>query len=65
MDAADANDTGAIEIADAILVFNWLFQSGATPVPPSPTSPSYLATDCGEDLGDDALDCENPALTCQ
>jgi len=65
MVAADANDTGGIEIADAILVFNWLFQGGPTPAPPAPSSAGYLATDCGEDLGEAALGCERTALTCQ
>lgn len=65
MDAADTNDTGAIEITDAIIVFAWLFTGGDAPAPPGPTSPGYPAGDCGEDLSEDALGCEQSALTCQ
>ena len=65
MDAADTNDTGAIEITDAIIVFSWLFSGGDAPASPSPTSPGYLTTDCGEDATDDGLGCESPAATCE
>ena len=65
MDAADTNDTGAIEITDAIIVFSWLFSGGNAPAPPSPTSPGYLSTDCGEDATEDGLGCESGAITCE
>jgi len=65
MDSADSNDTGAIEITDAIIVFSWLFSGGNAPAAPSPASPGYLSTDCGEDVTEDGLGCESVAITCE
>ena len=65
MDSADANDTGAIEITDAIIIFGWLFTGGNAPAPPGPTSPGYLSSDCGEDLSEDTIGCARSALICQ
>ena len=65
MDSADSNDTGAIEITDAIIVFSWLFSGGNAPAAPSPASPGYLSTDCGEDITEDGLGCESGAITCE
>ena len=64
MDAADANDTGNIEITDAIIIFSWLFTGGAAPAPPSPASPGYRAEECDNDATDDGIGCELQAVTC-
>ena len=64
MDAADTNDTGAVEITDAIIIFSWLFTGGVAPAVPSPQSPGYLPADCGPDATKDGLGCETPAPTC-
>ena len=65
MDSADANDTGNIEITDAIILFSWLFTGGVAPQPPSPTSPGYPGSDCGEDRTDDALGCARRSPVCE
>ena len=65
MDSADANDTGNIEITDAIILFSWLFTGGVVPQPPSPTSPGYPGSDCGEDRTDDALGCARRSPVCE
>ena len=65
LDAADANDSGAIEITDAIIIFSWLFTGGDVPAEPSPTAPGYSAADCGEDLTEDGIDCEQASAVCQ
>ena len=65
LDAADANDSGAIEITDAIIIFSWLFTGGDVPAEPSPTVPGYPAEDCGEDLTEDGIDCEQASPVCQ
>ena len=36
MDAADANDDGSIDIADAIYLLSYLFGGGDQPPPPFP-----------------------------
>ena len=64
MDSADANDTGNIEITDAIIIFSWLFTGGAPPAPPTPSSPGYPAEDCGVDETEDGLGCEMPTRVC-
>ncbi len=65
MDSADANDTGNVEITDAIILFSWLFTGGVAPQPPSPTSPGYPGSDCGEDRTDDALGCARRSPVCE
>lgn len=35
-DAADTDDTGAIEITDAIYLLSYLFRGSAAPTPPYP-----------------------------
>ena len=65
MDSADANDTGNIEITDAIILFSWLFTGGVAPQSPSPTSPGYPGSDCGEDRTDDALGCARRSPVCE
>ena len=50
--AADADDSGTVDIADSIGTFNWLFLAGAPPAPPGHET-------CGEDpTPSDALDCD-------
>jgi virginiamycin B lyase len=49
LDAADADDTGDIDIGDPLLALGVLFQSGAKPPAPFP--------DCGPDPTDDPLGC--------
>jgi uncharacterized repeat protein (TIGR03806 family) len=50
LDAADADDSGALDLADAIFVLRFLFQGGAPPPSPHPG--------CGPDPTEDALGCE-------
>ena len=47
-DAADTNDDGAVDAADAIYTFQYQLLGGAPPPPPN---------DCGEDPTEDGLDC--------
>lgn len=49
LSAADANDSGAVDIADPIHVLSFLFSLGAPPAPPFP--------DCGPDPSLDAVPC--------
>ena len=51
LDAADTDDSGKLDIADAIWTFNWLFAGDAAPADPGPD-------DCGNDpTANDSLDC--------
>ena len=50
-DAADVNDDGAIDIADPVVILNWLFSSGPDPVAPFPN--------CGVDPTSDGFACDN------
>ena len=65
MDAADANDSGAIEITDAIIVFGWLFSGGEGPLEPSPSSSAYSASDCNKDPTSDLIGCEQVSRVCE
>ncbi len=52
IDAADSNDSGALDLADAIYVFTYLFVGGAPPPAPG--------LSCGVDPSDtDPLDCND------
>ena len=54
-DSADLNDSGAIELTDAILVFQYLFRDGLQPAEPF--------EECGVDpTANDELGCT--AATC-
>ena len=64
LDSADTNDTGSIEITDAIIVFGWLFSGGAAPAAPSPLSPGYAREECTEDPTEDGIGCERVSPTC-
>ncbi|HIA26561.1 MAG TPA: hypothetical protein EYN79_00330 [Planctomycetes bacterium] len=48
-DAADIDDSGSLNVADAIVLLNYLFRSEGQPDPPFPG--------CGVDPTDDPLDC--------
>jgi hypothetical protein len=50
LDAADADDSGAVNITDAAFILASLFQGGAEPPAPFPT--------CGPDPTDDGLGCK-------
>ena len=57
LDAADANDDGAVNIADAVSILGHLF-GGEEPLPDP-----FLA--CGPDPTDDSLTCDTfPASAC-
>jgi hypothetical protein len=64
LDAADSNDTGVVDVSSAVRIFNWLFLGGMAPLPPSPSTPEYPASDCGLDPTDDGLDCAIVSATC-
>ena len=49
MKAADANDTGRVDLSDAVFILNYLFVGGA--VPPAPFR------QCGLDPTPDELGC--------
>jgi hypothetical protein len=49
--AADANDSGAVNIADAIYLLGYVFASGPALPPP--------LVDCGSDPTPDSLTCES------
>ena len=48
LDAADADDDGALSLADPVLILSWLFLGGPPPAEPGPDA-------CGEDPTADAL----------
>ena len=50
-DAADSNDDGAVNVADAVHAATFLFAAGGTPPPPGPL-------ECGADPTADTLGCE-------
>ncbi len=50
LDAADEDDSGAVDITDAIHNLSYLFKGGSPPPFPFP--------DCGADTSEDALGCE-------
>ena len=64
LDSADTNDTGSIEITDAIIVFGWLFSGGVPPAEPSPLRPGYSRKECAVDPTDDNIGCDLVAPTC-
>ncbi|MCZ6796233.1 MAG: hypothetical protein O7J95_21690, partial [Planctomycetota bacterium] len=66
LDAADTDDSGGANptLTDAVIVFSWLFSGGPPPREPSPSSPTYAATDCGPDTTEDAMDCATSSTTC-
>jgi hypothetical protein len=53
LDAADTDDSGAINLTDPIRIFQWLFLGGVAPVDPEPSGGQYMAEDCGIDPTDD------------
>jgi hypothetical protein len=55
LDAADANDSGSIDVSDAVRIFNFLFLGAEPPPWPFPH--------CGLDTTEDFLDCA-AALRC-
>ena len=65
LDSADTNDTGSVEITDAIIIFSWLFSGGAAPADPSPASPGYSPADCGVDATADGIGCDLPSPVCE
>ena len=66
LDAADTDDDGGERptLTDAVIIFSWLFSGGRAPSPPSPDTPSYAAGQCGEDAGDDMMDCATTPMKC-
>jgi len=56
IDAADANNSGAIDIADPIYLLGFLFSGG--PIIP------YPYPECGYDIDIDGIDINNPGMTC-
>ena len=55
--ALDIDDTGALDISDAINAIDYLFQNGLTPPAPFPA--------CGEDPTADSLSCDNGTAACR
>jgi hypothetical protein len=50
-DAADANDDGRMDLSDAMYLIDWQFRHQAAPPAPGPFN-------CGDDVGADALSCD-------
>jgi hypothetical protein len=57
MDAADTNDSGAVDLTDVVYLSNFLFLGGPPPPPPGPF-------DCGTDPTNDPLVCERNTGAC-
>lgn len=55
-DAVDVDDDGKLLVNDPVLLLTYLFSSGAPPAAPWP--------DCGEDVGEESLDCLTSPLGC-
>ena len=53
MDAADADDNGAINLTDAVYTLNFLFLGGTE-------IPEPAGAECGVDPTEDELGCANP-----
>ena len=53
LDAADADDSGELNLSDAVWIFRYLFLGGDAPPDPGPAT-------CGEDPTDDDLGCVTP-----
>jgi len=54
LDAADADDSGVLDLTDAIYSLGWQFTGGAVPPPPGPSA-------CGPDPSADTFkDCVYP-----
>ena len=39
LDAADVNDSGDVDLTDAVQLLGWLFLGGVPPAPPAPPAP--------------------------
>jgi hypothetical protein len=65
-DAADADNNGRHELTDAVRVLNYLFLGTGVIPPPTPSSASYVAADCGLDPveEDPDLGCVQTSMTC-
>ncbi len=57
LDAADADDSGKLELTDAIFSFLYLFSGGPAPPVPGPSA-------CGRDATDDDLGCATVPGNC-
>jgi hypothetical protein len=57
LDAADADDSGQLDLADAIGLLGYLFRGTAAPPEPGPDS-------CGRDPTEDELGCASPTTGC-
>ena len=55
VDAFDSNDSGAVDLTDALLVLNFIFAPGS----PAPAAPF---PGCGPDVGSDSQGCDGPTL---
>ena len=53
LDAADTDDSGDLELTDAVRILGYLFLGNAAPMPPGPPG-----SDCGVDPGPTHLGCE-------
>ena len=62
-DACDSNDDGVLNLADVVLLLNYLFDGGAPPASPSP-SPIPVQSDLGVDPTPDNLDCTGGSGSC-
>ena len=51
-DAADANDSGEVDLSDSVFTLAWLFLGGEEP-------PAPFLLGCGRDSTEDALECES------
>ena len=50
LDSADTDDSGTLEITDAVAILEFLFSGSAVPPPPGPL-------ECGSDPSPDDLSC--------
>jgi hypothetical protein len=57
LDAADADDSGELDLTDAVRVLDHLFLGGDAPPDPGPAT-------CGEDPTEDDLGCATPGRGC-
>jgi hypothetical protein len=61
LDAADTDDNGIVDVADAIRLLNFLYQGGSDPAAPFPLPGPDPEDDAGEEgKGTDHLGCNLP-----